>query len=219
MKGSTLIRVAGLALVFCAASAWAVQDTTPAAPAAQQASSSPSAPQLHKAMRSLWHDHIVHTRAYANAVKAGDEAAARKAADATVANAGDIAKAVAGFYGEAAGKGMLDLLAGHWKGVQDLTDATHAGDKAGEERARKELNDNAAAIAKFLSGANPNLPYDAVHGLMMAHIGYHEAQIKEIMEGKAKAEATTWKAMQEHMDMFADALSDGIAKQFPDKAK
>jgi hypothetical protein len=223
MKASTLTGVAGLVFAFCATGAFAATPTADPAPPAQgtaaPAMATHAAPELHKAMRALWHGHIVHTRAYAEAVKAGNTAAAKKAADETVANAKEIAHAVAGFYGEDAGKSMLDLLAGHWMGVQHLTDATHKGDTAAEQRARQELDANAADVAKFLSGANPNLPYDAVHGLMMAHIGYHEAQIREIMDGDRKAEATTWTSMQEHMNMFADALSDGIARQFPEKAK
>ena len=186
---------------------------------AQAATASTSAPKLHAAMRSLWAGHIQHTRAYAVAVKAGDKAAAAKAADATVANAKDIANAVASFYGADAGKGMLDLLAGHWGGVKAMTDAQHAGDSAAHAKAMQDLTSNADAIAKFLAGANPNLTEAGVNGLMIMHIGDHEAQITEIMAGDKTAEAATWKHMQAHMNTLADALSDAIAKQFPDKAK
>ena len=64
----------------------------------------------------------------------------------------------AGFYGADAGKGMMDLLAGHWGGVKAMTDAQHAGDNAAHSKAMQDLTGNADAIAKFLSGANPNLP-------------------------------------------------------------
>ncbi|MCK9538166.1 hypothetical protein [Dokdonella sp.] len=218
MNASSLLWTAGLGLAVAMGGLFATVPLAQAAPAAAE-NSKTTAPELHSAMRALWHGHIVNTRAYAKAVKAGDAAAASKAADATVANAKEIANAVAGFYGEDAGKGMFKLLAGHWQGVKDLTDAQHANDAAAEAKAKDELNTNADAVAKFLSSANPNLPYDAVKGLMMTHIGYHEAQIQEIMAGESKAEASTWKSMQAHMNMFADALSDGIAKQFPDKAK
>ena len=184
----------------------------------QPAASSATAPQLHAAMRGLWQGHIEHTRAYAMAVHAGDPAAASQAADATVANAKQIADAVAGFYGADAGKGMLDLLAGHWTGVKALTDAARAGDKAASQKAMQELTSNATAIAKFLAGANPNLTEQGVDSLMMMHIGDHEAQVSQIMGGDENAEAATWAHMQGHMNMLADALSDAIAKQFPAKA-
>jgi hypothetical protein len=40
----------------------------------------------------------------------------------------------------------------------------------------------------------------------------------EIMKGDTAGAAKTWSTMQAHMNTIADALSDGIAKQFPQKA-
>ncbi len=73
--------------------------------AAPQAAAAPAAPKLHAALRGLWHGHLVATRDYATAVKAGNKAAEAKTADAVVANAKQISDAVAGFYGADAGKG------------------------------------------------------------------------------------------------------------------
>ena len=178
----------------------------------------PAAPKLHAAMRSLWQGHVEATRAYALAVKANDAKAAKKAGDDVVTDAKQIADAVGGFYGADAGKQMLALLAGHWGGVKAMTDAVHAGDNAARDKAMNDLVANGSDISKFLSGANPNLPEDAVRGLLTTHVGHHSAQISEIMQGDKKAEATTWAAMRAHMDTLADALSGAIARQFPQKA-
>jgi len=178
----------------------------------------PAAPKLHAAMRSLWQGHVEATRAYALAVKANDAKAAKKAGDDVVTDAKQIADAVGGFYGDAAGKRMLELLAGHWGGVKALTDAGKAGDGAAGAKAMQDLAANADAIAKFLSAANPNLPESAVKGLLVTHAGHHANLIGDIMKGDAAAAAKTWSAMQAHMDTIADALADGIAKQFPAKA-
>ena len=185
---------------------------TPASTAA------PAAPKLHAAMRELWQGHAETTREYALAVKAGDAAAEKKAADAVVANAKQIADAVGSFYGADAGKKMLELLAGHWAGVKALTDAGKTGDNAASAKAMQDLAANADAIAKFLSSANPNLPESAVKGLMMTHAGHHSQLIGEIMKGDTAGAAKTFAAMQAHMNTLADALSDAIAKQFPAKA-
>lgn len=178
----------------------------------------PTAPKLHAAMRGLWQGHAKTTRDYALAVHANDGAKAKAAADDVVANAKQISDAVASYYGADAGKRMLELLAGHWTGVKALTDAGHKGDKAASDKAMQDLAANADEIAKFLSGANPNLPADAVKGLLMTHAGHHSMLVADIMKGDSKAAAATWSAMQAHMDTIADALSDGIAKQFPKKA-
>ena len=198
-------------------------DTAPAAaeeaaPAADAAAAEVPAPQLQAAMRDLWHGHIVHARDYAMAVHAGDDAGADAAADAVVENARQIADAVAGFYGDAGGEAMMGLLAGHWGAVKTLTDAQDNGDEAASTAAMNDLTANAGEIAKFLAGANPNLPEDAVRGMLLAHGAHHAQQIRQIVAGDTAGEAQSWTAMQSHMDMVADALAGAIAKQFPDKA-
>ena len=197
--------------------------TAPAATPAEPAATAPAAaevpaPQLQAAMRDLWHGHIVHARDYAMAVHAGNNADAKAAADAVVDNAKQIAGAVGGFYGDAAGAQMMTLLGGHWGAVKAMTDARAKDDKAGADKAMADLTANAGEIAKFLAGANPNLPEDTVRGLMLAHGAHHSSQINLIMSGDTAGEATEWTAMQAHMDMIADALAGAIAKQFPEKA-
>ena len=196
---------------------------TPAFAAASQATSptpatAASAPKLHAALRSLWHGHIVHARDYAMAVHALDDARAKNAADAVVANAHQISDAVAGFYGKAGGDRMMELLGGHWGAVKALTDAQAHHDAAAGQKAMTDLVANAGEIAKFLAGANPNLPEDTVRGLLLAHGAHHQQQISQIMAGDMTAEGNTWTAMQQHMDAIADALAGAIAKQFPAKA-
>lgn len=182
------------------------------------ASSAGKAPKLHAAMRSLWHGHIVTTRDYALAVHAGNSAGAAKAADAVVANAKEIAGAVAGIYGKPAGDGLLTLLAGHWGAVKELTDAAKTRNTGAEDAAMNKLGTNAAEIAKFLAGANPNWKEADLMGALIMHGGDHRKQVDLMMANAAKSEQdAAWSEMQHHMDMIADALSDGIAKQFPDK--
>ena len=197
--------------------AWAAAPAQNAAPAAEQAAV--PAPKLQADLRALWHDHVVQTRAYAMAVADYNTTHAAEAAQSVVANAKLIADAVGSFYGPAAGEQMLTLLGGHWGAVKDLTDARKAGDAAAHDKALETLTANAGEIAKFLAGANPNLAEDAVKGLMIAHGAHHVAQIQQIMADDKKGEATTWAAMQAHMDTIADALAAAIAKQFPDKAR
>jgi hypothetical protein len=193
--------------------------TPPAhAHAAAAATASAQAPKLHAAMRALWHGHIVHAREYAMAVHAHNDAKARKAADAVVANARQIADAVGGFYGKPAGDEMMTLLGGHWGAVKAMTDARAKNDTAAADAAMAKLTSNAGEIAKFLAGANPNLPEDTVRGMLLAHGAHHSQQINLIDANDHAGEAREWTAMQAHMDSVADALAGAIAKQFPAKA-
>ena len=193
--------------------------TPPAhAHAAAAATASAQAPKLHAAMRALWHGHIVHAREYAMAVHAHNDAKAKKAADAVVANARQIADAVGGFYGKPAGDQMMTLLGGHWGAVKAMTDARAKNDTAAADAAMAKLTSNAGEIAKFLAGANPNLPEDTVRGMLLAHGAHHSQQINLIDANDHAGEAREWTAMQAHMDSVADALAGAIAKQFPAKA-
>lgn len=187
------------------------------APAAT-AEATPAAPKLQADMRALWRGHIDDTRAYAMAVQADNTADADAAAAEVVSNAKDISAAVASFYGDAAGAGMLKLLSGHWGAVKAMTDAAKKGDEAGVQKGMDDGIANAAEIATFLASANPNLPEATVDGLMVTHVQHHRAQVTELMAGDTAAEARTWAAMQTHMDVISDALAAAIAKQFPDKA-
>lgn len=205
-------------LAFVFASAFAAAAPASTMPSMTPAAAVPAAPKLDAAMRGLWQGHIEHTRAYAMAVHAHDTAKATAAADAVVANAKQIADAVGGFYGKPAGARMLELLAGHWGGVKALTDARAANDSTAENKAMATLQSNAHEIAVFLAGANPNLPENAVQGLLATHVAHHATQIQQIMSGDMKGEQSTWRAMRAHMDTIADALAGAIAKQFPAKA-
>jgi len=209
------------ALLLAAAFGTTAAMAAPAHEASQHAavtSKSVQAPKLQAAMRALWHGNVVHARDYALARHAHKPVAAKAAADAVVANAKQISDAVAGFYGKAAGTRMLELLGGHWGAVKALTDARAKGDNAAADKATVELTANAGEIAKFLAGANPNLPEADVRGLLVAHGAHHLQQVQQIMAGDMRAEAQTWKAMQQHMDTIADALAGAIARQFPAKA-
>lgn len=205
-------------LAFVLASAFAGAAPAMTMPAQTPMAAVPAAPQLDAALRGLWHGHAVHTREYALAVHDHDGAKAKAAADAVVANAKQLADAVGGFYGKPAGARMLELLAGHWGGMKALTDARAVGDAAGEQHAMATLQANAGEIARFLAGANPNLPEQAVQSLLVVHVAHHATQVQQIMAGDMHGEAATWDAVQAHMDTIADALAAAIAKQFPAKA-
>ena len=188
------------------------------APLATAGQTTPAAPKLQADLRALWRGHIDETRAYAMAVKADNKSEADAAAAGVVTNAKAISAAVASFYGDAGGAEMLKLLSGHWGAVKAMTDAAHTDDAAGVQKGMDAGIANAAEVAKFLAGANPNLPESTVDGLMVSHVQHHRSQIGEIMSGDTAGEAETWRAMQTHMNVIADALAGAIAKQFPDKA-
>lgn len=210
----------------------AIPATVPSAGAGS--TSAPAAHKLHSELRDLLHGHIMATRNYALAVYAGNDQATRMADHDVVDNARQLARAVAGFYGQAGGDEFLTLLQAHWAGVKALTDAAyaqyaasearggpvHATDSVAEQQAMQSLVANGNDIARFLSSANPNLSADGVRGLWLQHVNDHKMQVDELMSNAPRAEQIkTWTHMQDHANAIADALANAIAIQFPDKAK
>lgn len=169
------------------------------------------------ALRDLWVGHVFWVRAVVVETLAANKAAADAAEKAVVANAKAIAAAFEPYYGKDAAAKLFELLAGHYGAVKQYLEATVAGSKPRQDTAFKALTDNAGAIAKFLSGANPNLPEATLNVLLMAHGGHHVQQIQELKDRKYGDEADTWEAMKGHMYTIADALTAGLVKQFPEK--
>ncbi len=169
------------------------------------------------ALRDLWVGHVFWVRDVVVATFAGNKQAAAAAEKQVVANAKQIAGAIEPYYGKEASEKLFGLLAGHYGAVKQYLEATAAGSKAKQDAAVKNLTGNATEIAKFLSGANPNLPFDTLNGLLLAHGGHHIQQTQQLKSKQYAEEAQTWEAMKNHMYVIADALAGAIAKQFPAK--
>ena len=213
---NTLRRALGAVLILVAICAL----TTPAfAQHATHASAQAPAPtkvtDTETALRDLWVGHIFWVRNVVVDTLAGNKAAATAAEQKVVANAKQIATAIEPYYGKAASEKLFGLLAGHYGAVKQYLDATAAGSSSKQDTAVKSLTDNATEIARFLSGANPNLPFDTLNGLLLAHGGHHMQEIQQLHSKQYAEEAQTWEAMKRHMYVIADALAGGIAKQFP----
>ena len=168
-------------------------------------------------LRDLWVGHIFWVRGVVFATVAKNEPAAAAAEQATVANAKEIAASIAPFYGQAASDQLFSLLAGHYGAIKEYLDATVTQDSSAGATATDHLTANAQEIAAFLSGANPNLPKETLEELLLAHGGHHLQQIQEVQAAQFEKEAVTWSAMKGHIYVIADALTDALAKQFPEK--
>ena len=182
---------------------------------AAQAPSSLKVAETGAALRDLWTGHIFWVRNVVIANLASNAAAQAAAEKEVVANAQQIAGSIEPFYGKEASDKLFNLLAGHYGAVKKYLEA--GTDTAKQEAAVKALTDNAGEIATFLSSANPNLPREAVLGLLAAHGGHHVTQIQQLRAKQYEAEGKTWEAMKAHMYTIADTLAGAIAKQFPAK--
>jgi hypothetical protein len=185
-------------------------------PSAGAPTQSASAISLKQDMRKLWTDHVVWTRDYIIAA-VGDQPDAKAAANRLMKNQEDIGNAVAKFYGAAAGQQLTTLLKEHITIAVDLIKAAKAGDKAGQQQADGRWQQNAMQIADFLAKANPNWPKATVTDLMKKHLSTTTNEVVARLNKDWDADVRAFDEVYEHILHMADALSDGIVKQFPNK--
>jgi hypothetical protein len=214
MKSTALKAAAlllGMFVLFTGPAAFAAKKTG-GAPATQKAF------ELKLAMRDLWIGHIFWVRNVVLETRAGNTEAATVAETKVVENARAIADAIVPFYGKEAGDKLFDLLAGHYGAVKGYMTTAFANDEISKGASVDKIKANAEQIAAFLNSANPkNWPKDTLLGLLVAHGVHHVLQIDQINSKDAAAEAKTWDDMKGHIYTIADALADGIVKQFPRK--
>ena len=176
----------------------------------------PSALALRQDMRKLWTDHTVWTRDYIIAA-VGDQPDAQAAAGRLMKNQEDIGAAVASYYGKPAGDQLTTLLKEHISIAVDLIKAAKAGDKTAQGAADAKWKKNAESIADFLSKANPNWPRATLVDMMNKHLSTTTDEVVARLTKNWDADVRAWDAVYSHILMMADALSDGIIKQFPAK--
>jgi len=147
----------------------------------------------------------------------GDQPDAKAAAGRLMKNQEDIGNAVATFYGAAAGQQLTTLLKEHITIAVDLIKAAKAGDKAGQQEADNRWQQNAVQIAEILSKANPHWPKDALTELMKKHLSTTTSEVVARLNKDWDADVRAFDEVYAHVLHMADALSEGIVKQFPNK--
>jgi len=189
---------------------------TAAAVAEESSKSSLTPAQLTQELRRLWSEHVIWTREYVVAAVDNHPSAAAAAAR-LLRNQEDIGKAVALFYGDAAGQQLATLLKEHITVAVDVVKAAKGGDKAAYAKADEAWQQNAVAIAEFLSKANPNWPRAVLVDMMKEHLTTTTATVVARLNKDWEADARAFDKVYAHILHMSDALAAGIVKQFPGK--
>lgn len=174
--------------------------------------------ELRLAMRTLWEDHIIYTRNYIISALAGLEDA-DKVAERLLRNQDDIGAAIKPYYGDAAGDQLAALLKDHILIATRVVSAAKAGNTDSLTASQTRWSENGKEIAAFLSGANPNWPRQDLESMLQVHLDLTTAEVVGRLGKDWEADIKAYDEGHEHMLMFADALTEGITKQFPEKFK
>lgn len=132
-------------------------------------------------------------------------------------NTDDLSAAIGSVYGEEAGAQFKEIWASHIGFFVDYTVAAKGGDQAGMDKAVQNLNGYVDAISVFLSGANPNLPKDAVSQLVSEHVGLLKAAVDKHGAGDyAGSYEAQRQAREQITTKIANTLAGAIVKQKPE---
>lgn len=187
------------------------------AQSSQTATTDTKAAGLRAVLNNLEAEHVDLASAATRAGFDGDPQFPAAAA-ALGKNTDDLSAAVASVYGDEAGAKFKEIWASHIGFFVDYTVAAKGGDKAGMDQAVSNLNGYVEAISTFLSGANPNLPKDAVAQLVTEHVGLlKEAVDKHGAADYAGSYDAQSRARTQITTKIADTLAGAIVKQSPEK--
>ena len=216
MKIVTMVAALAVCTGFNAASPTVSSAQAPPQANERASATTPSAVALKQDMRKLWTEHVVWTRDYIIAA-VGDQPDATAAVNRLMKNQEDIGNAVATFYGAAAGQQLTTLLKEHITIAVDLIKAAKTGDKAGQQQADGRWQQNAIQIAEFLSKANPHWSKGVLTDLMKKHLSTTTNEVVARLTKDWEADVRAFDEVYAHALHMADALSEGIVKQFPSK--
>ncbi|HWQ16294.1 MAG TPA: hypothetical protein VNL13_00485 [Sulfolobales archaeon] len=178
-----------------------------------------TASDLRALLRSLLIQHGEGHRLFAYSLYYKDKQLQQVAVNELLANSKALGDAVALVYGRGAGDRFTELFNGHIMAVHAYYIGTFAGNETGKKEAIDALLKNAMELATFLSQANPYLSKDAVFSLLRDHGLQAMRQTDLLAQGKISEESSLYVSMRNTLIIIADALSDAIMKQFPDKFK
>jgi hypothetical protein len=173
--------------------------------------------ELKSKLSTLLQEHAFLAASATGAALAGRQSEFQAAADALDMNSIDVSKAIGMVYGQGAETAFLALWRKHIGFVVDYATGVATKDKGKSDKAVGDLVQYTQDFGAFLASANPNLPKEAVAGLVKDHV----LTLKAVIDAQAAGDAKkTYSALREaamHMQMIADPLAAAIAKQFPNR--
>jgi len=193
--------------------------STPAYAKPQHKCITQSEVKFENGFRRLWVDHVLWTSNYITSATTAGAEDQKEVLERLLKNQEDIGNAIKPVYGEDAGKKLTDLLKEHIVIAGGIVEAAKSGDKAKLDQLNKEWYRNADDISAFLSSANPNLKNEEVKKLLYAHLELVADDLAASLEKDWAARIVSIDDGMTHIIMMADAISEAVVKQFPEKFK
>ena len=194
----------------------AVAGIAASAPPPQEGPQSADEVELRLEMQHMWETHVRDLHDLINA-ELMDNPNVQAIMEKSLEHVDMMAASLAPFYGQDVADAMDMMLRQHEMALYNYVVAAEAGDQSGMQAALDESARVNADIAQCLSSINPNWPYETVKALFDQHAAdaINLAQLIHAQDFMGALNALD--AAVEHGRITADAMSDGLVAQFPER--
>jgi len=174
--------------------------------------------ELRNYLRMLWEEHIAWTR-MAIISTAANLPDLGLVINRLLQNAPDMATALKPFYGSEEANKFGSLIKNHLVIASQLVNAAKVGDTKTAASVEKKWYDNADEIVAFLSSINPYWSKEALTEMLYDHLALTKTEAVARLNKDYPTDIATYDKIEKQALKMADALSEGIIKQFPEKFK
>lgn len=171
---------------------------------------------LHDRMRKLWGEHVLYTRAYVVDYFNGSPETP-VTGKRLMRNQEEIGATFIPYYGDVVGKKITSLLKEHISLATKILVDLRKKDKKSLTKHNDLWYSNADKISEALNGINENWKKEDLKKELYAHLDSTKEMITSGMDKKWTDEVRAFDKNFDHILELADALSEGIATQHPDK--
>jgi hypothetical protein len=172
--------------------------------------------ELRTTMRSLCENHANWTRNLIFCV-IDDLPGKEEAFAQLLENQEKIGETIQSFYGTETAIRFTDLMGLHIFMAGHLLNTVKKEDAVQYEEINSDLENNADAIADLLCKTNPDLSSADMKLMLQINLELTIEEAKARMEKDYVADIKVYEKAHAEMNKFADMLSEGIIRQFPDR--
>ena len=171
---------------------------------------------LINALRSLWEQHVEWTRMDIISTVEGlaDQELVSKR---LLRNPTDMAALLAPLYGAQNASKFEQLFREHLMIASKLVKAAKAGDARTADELEKKWYANADEIAALLNSINPYWSKEAFMNMLHRHLALTKEEAVARIRKKYASDIEIYDRIEKQALEMADAMAEGIVKQFPDK--
>lgn len=168
---------------------------------------------LSSHIRLLWEQHVYWTRLFILSVAFGLPDT-EFVTDRLLRNPKDFEEALKPFYGKDIAAKFAELFTSHLTIAAELVTAAKAGDSAATADAERRWYANADEIAAFLSSINPYWSAQEWRKMLYDHLAMTKTEAVDILTQKYEDSISIFDHIEQQALMMADAMTQGLVKQF-----